>query len=189
MPDITHLLNRWSAGDAAAFDDLVPLIYSEMKSIARRLLNGERSGHTLPSTGLVHEAYLRLVDQNRIQWSGRAHFFGAAANAMRRILVDHARQRLAAKRGSGVQTEELEAALGIAFELDVDVIALDRALDEFAAFDPARARVVELRYFAGLSIDETASLLEVTPSAVNRDWAVARAWLFRRLNGSVSTPL
>ena len=154
-----------------------------MKSIAGRLMREERQGHTLESTALVHEAYLRLVDQGRMQWNGRGHFFGAAANAMRRILVDHARQRLAAKRGGGAAREEIDAAIRVALEPDLDVVAIDEALRALEAFDPHRARVVELRYFGGLSIEETAELLGVSPSAVNRDWTVARAWLFRQLGG------
>lgn len=185
MGEITDQLNRWAGGDQAAFEDLVALVYDEMRGIARRMLLGERSNHTLQSTALVHEAYLRLVDQTRIQWQGRAHFYAAAANAMRRVLVDNARKRLSAKRGNGAPHDELgDASLTIAFEPDLDVVALDQALSELEAFDAARARVVELRYFAGLSIDETAAILKVSPSAVNRDWAVARAWLYRKLSSS-----
>lgn len=181
--EITELLNRWKEGDQVAFEQLVDLVYDEMRGVARRLLASERNGHTLQCTALVHEAYLRLVDQTRIQWQGRAHFFSAAANAMRRVLVDHARKRLAAKRGNGAtHTDLADAYLTIAFEPDLDVVALDEALTEFSLLDPARARLVELRYFAGLSIEETAALLQVSPSAVNRDWAVARVWLYRRLS-------
>jgi len=181
VPDITELLNRWSAGDGAAFQDLAPLVYAELKSLAQRSLVNERHAPTLNCTALVHEAYLRLVDQTRMQWSGRGHFFGAAAQVMRRILVDHARQRLAVKRGSGVENEELEKAVAVALEPDLDVIALHEALEELAADDPESARVVELRCFGGLSIEETAEVLETSASSVTRMWSFARAWLYRRL--------
>ncbi|MBL8175274.1 MAG: sigma-70 family RNA polymerase sigma factor [Bryobacterales bacterium] len=182
--EITQALHRWSSGNPHAFDQLVDLVYEEMRGIARGLLANERGGHTLQSTALVHETYLRLLGQNQIQWNSRAHFFGAAARAMRRILVDHARQRAAGKRGAGAPHDPLTPELAIAFEPDLNVIALDHALDQLAALDPERARVVELRYFAGLTIEETASLMGISDSAVNRDWAFARAWLFRRLQGA-----
>lgn len=138
----------------------------------------------LQTTALVHEAYLRLVDQSRVKWEGRTHFFGAAAVTMRRILVEQARRRLRAKRGGGAEHDSLDDALTIALEPDLDVIALDLAIEDLAKLDADRARVVELRYFAGLSIDETAELLGVSPSAVNRDWTFAKAWLYRRLAGN-----
>lgn len=180
--EITDLLHRWTRGDAQAFDDLVPLVYADLKQHARRFLMQERHAATLDCTSLVHEAYLRLVDQNRIQWNGRGHFFGAAAVAMRRVLVEHARQRLAAKRGSGAVREPLEEDMAVASERDLDVLALDGALQELAEVDPERARVVELRYFGGLSIEETAVVTGTSPSSVTRDWAFARAWLNRRLS-------
>lgn len=183
MADITELLNRWTDGDSTAFDQMIPLVYSEMRAIARNLMRNERPGHLLDTTALVHDAYLRLVDQTRIQWSSRVHFYGAAANAMRRILVDQARKRLSVKRGSGAIPEELDLGLTIAFEPDLEVVELNQALDELAAIDPERARVVELRYFAGLSLEETAELLDVSPQSVSRDWTAARAWLARRLKG------
>ncbi len=181
MADITELLNRWHGGDKEAFDELVPQVYGQMRAIAAHLLRGEREGHLLETSALVHEAYLRLVDQTRINWSGRAHFFGAAANAMRRILVDQARRRLAGKRGSGAVHAELDLALQIAIEPDLDVLALNEALDDLLTVDADLARVVELRYFGGLTLDETADLLGVSPQAVSRDWTMARAWLSRRL--------
>ena len=182
MPDITDLLNRWSTGDRKAFDDLAPLVYQELKSQAQRALLNERYALTLNCTALVHEAYIRLVDQSRMAWSGRAHFFGAAAQTMRRILVEHARQRLSRKRGAGAAHEELDKAVAVALEPDLDVIALHEALEELAAEDPECARVIELRCFGGLSIEEAAEVLETSPSSVTRTWSFARAWLYRRLN-------
>lgn len=182
MPDITDLLNRWSTGDRKAFDDLAPLVYQELKSLAQRALLNERYALTLNCTALVHEAYIRLVDQSRMAWSGRAHFFGAAAQTMRRILVEHARQRLSRKRGAGAAHEELDKAVAVALEPDLDVIALHEALEELAAEDPESARVIELRCFGGLSIEEAAEVLETSPSSVTRTWSFARAWLYRRLN-------
>jgi RNA polymerase sigma factor (TIGR02999 family) len=182
VPDITELLNRWSAGDVRALDDLTPLVYRELKSLAQGALRHERHAPTLNCTALVHEAYLRLVDQSRLSWSGRGHFFGAAAQIMRRILVDHARQRLARKRGSGTAHEELDKAVAVALEPDLDVIALHEALEELAVEEPESARVVELRCFGGLSIEETAEILETSSSSVTRTWGFARAWLYRRLS-------
>ncbi len=184
MPDITELLNQWSGGNRKAFDELAPLVYSELKSLAQRALLNERSAPTLNCTALVHEAYLRLVQHDRIQWSGRAHFFGAAAQVMRRVLVDHARQRLARKRGAGAKLEDLDKVVAVALQPDLDVIALHDALELLAAEDPESARVVELRCFGGLSIEETAEVLGSSPSSVTRTWSFARAWLYRRLNGA-----
>jgi len=184
VADITDLLNRWSAGDGQAFEDLVPLVYSDLKHVAQRNLRKESHAYTLDCTALVHEAYLRLVDQKRMHWNGRAHFFGAAAQVMRRILVEHARQRLAQKRGSGAFHEPLDKAVAVALEPDLDVVELDEALQALAVADPESARVVELRYFGGLSIDETAETMQVSPSTVTRLWTFARAWLYRRLNRS-----
>jgi len=183
MPDITDLLNRWHQGDREAFDELMPRVYGEMRSIAAGLLRGERPGQLLDTGALVHEVYLRLVDQTRITWQGRAHFFGAAANTMRRVLVDQARRRLSAKRGAGVFHEDLDLAVRVAVEPDLDVLALNQALDGLAETDAELARLVEMRYFAGLTIDETAEVLGVSPVTVKRDWTVARAWLSRRLGG------
>lgn len=180
--DITELLNRWSSGDAQAFDELMPLVYNELKNLARRALLNENHARTLDTTALVHEAYLRLVDQTRMQWQGRAHFFGAAAVAMRRILVEHARHRLAEKRGKGVEHEPLDRVDSVALEPDLDVIQLNDALEELEKSDPESARVVELRYFGGLSIEETADAMQTSPSSVTRLWSFARAWLYRQLN-------
>lgn len=183
MADVTELLNRINSGDNSAIGELVSVVYTDLRDVAHRLMRIERGGQMLQTTALVHEAYLRLVDHNRVRWESRAHFFGAAAQTMRRILVDEARKRLTAKRGGGSDHDVLDSVLTIAFEPDLDVIALDGALDALAAVDPERARVVELRFFAGLSIDETAALLGQSPSAINRDWTFARAWLFRKLSG------
>lgn len=181
MAEITALLRRWGEGDAAARDELVDLVYKEMRAIAQALMRNERPGHILNTTALAHEAYLRLAGQHQMDWQNRAHFYGAAANAMRRILVDEARKRLSAKRGAGATPESLDAVLTISLEPDLDILALDTALDELAALDPERARVVELRYIIGLSIEETAELLGRSPQSVSRDWTAARAWLARRL--------
>ena len=186
MADITDLLNRWHEGDRAAFDELMPRVYGEMRALAASLLRGERPGQMLDTGALVHEVYLRLVDQTRISWSGRAHFFGAAAHTMRRVLVDQARRRLSAKRGAGVRHEDLDLAVTIAIEPDLDVLALNQALDALASSDADLARLVEVRYFAGLTIDETAAVLGVSPATVKRDWTVARAWLSRRLGAKGS---
>lgn len=180
--DITELLIRWSSGDAQAFDELMPVVYNDLKRSARRALVNEHHANTLDTTALVHEAYLRLVDQTRMQWKGRAHFFGAAAVAMRRILVEHARHRLAEKRGKGIEHEPLDRVASVALEPDLDVIQLNDALQELESSDPESARVVELRYFGGLSIEETAEAMETSPSTVTRLWSFARAWLYRRLN-------
>ena len=181
MADITDLLERWSAGDRAAFDEMVPLVYDELKGVSRRALGQERHSRTLDCTALVHEAYLRLTDQSRMQWGGRAHFFGAAAQVMRRILVDHARKRLTGKRGSGAVHEPLDDSISITLEPDIDIIDLNDAIEELAAADPESARVVELRCFGGLSIEETAEVLNTSASTVTRTWSFARAWLYRRL--------
>ena len=180
--DITELLNRWSAGDTLAFDELMPVVYNDLKRSAHRALLNEHHVRTLDTTALVHEAYLRLVDQTRMQWQGRGHFFGAAAVAMRRILVEHARHRLAEKRGKGVEHEPLDRVASVALEPDLDVIQLNDALEDLASSDPESARVVELRYFGGLSVEETAEAMDTSPSTVTRLWSFARAWLYRRLN-------
>ncbi len=184
--DITELLNRWSGGDPQAFDELMPVVYNDLKRSARRALSNEHHAKTLDTTALVHEAYLRLVDQTRMQWQGRAHFFGAAAVAMRRILVEHARHRLAEKRGKGVEHEPLDRVASVALEPDLDVIQLNDALAELESSDPESARVVELRYFGGLSIEETAEAMDTSASTVTRLWSFARAWLYRRLNPGAS---
>lgn len=184
MADITELLQQWHGGNPGAFDELVPRIYKELRAIAANLLRGERQGHLLDTGALVHEAYLRLVDQTRMSWHDRGHFFAAAATAMRRVLVDQARRRLADKRGGGVVHEELEHAVTLAVEPGLDVLDVHDALVDLAAFDADLARLVELRYFAGLTLEETAEVMQVSPQTVSRDWMVARAWLSRRLGAA-----
>jgi RNA polymerase sigma-70 factor, ECF subfamily len=178
---ITHLLHEWSAGNERALEELTPLVYEELRRQAARYLRRERQGHTLQTTALIHEAYLRLVGARDMQWQGRAHFFAIAANLMRRILVDHARRRDAHKRGGDQARLPLDEALAIAEESHVDLLALDEALDRLAAFDAQQARVVELRFFSGLSVEETATALGVSPRTVKSDWALARAWLRREI--------
>lgn len=177
--DVTALLLAWSDGDQAAASRLIEVVYDELRRVARRHLRGERD-HSLAPTALVHEAYLKLVDQRRVRWQNRAHFFGIAAQLMRRILVDHARSRAAAKRGKD-RTVCLDAADAATPPLDVDILALDAALDKLGALDARQSKLVELRFFAGLTIEEVAAALDVAPITVKRDWAHARAWLFREL--------
>ena len=178
--DITQLLAQWTDGDLRALDALLPLVYDELRRLARIYLQCERSEHTLQSTALVHEAYLRLVNQN-VSWQNRAHFFGIAAQMMRRVLVDHARSRNASKRGDGVCRVTLDEEIMGAGQRDVDVIALDEALTSLAKFDPQQGRIVELRFFAGLSIEDTSEVLKISPATVKRDWAMAKAWLHREM--------
>lgn len=182
-PDVTQLLLAWGTGDAAAGERLLPAVYAELRRQAARAMRREEREYTLQATALVHEAYLRLIDQRRVVWRNRAHFFGVAAQLMRRILVDHARGRRAAKRGGGLQQLALgDADAATTGHEGVDVIALHEALERLAVLDPAQARIVELRYFGGLNIDETAEALDVSPATVKREWAIARAWLQRELS-------
>jgi RNA polymerase sigma factor (TIGR02999 family) len=185
--DVTQLLLAWSGGDPSAGERLLPAVYAELHRQAARAMRRESSEHTLQATALVHEAYLRLVDQQRVVWRNRAHFFGIAAQVMRRVLVDHARERHAAKRGGGAPQlvlGEADAVSAPAAEDGVDILALHEALERLAALDPDQARLVELRYFGGLSIEETAEALGVSPATVKREWAIARAWLRRELSAS-----
>ena len=177
--DVTALLLAWSDGDQAAASRLIEVVYDELRRVARRHLRSERD-HSLAPTALVHEAYLKLVDQRRVRWQNRAHFFGIAAQLMRRILVDHARSRAAAKRGKD-RTVCLDAADAATPPFDVDILALDAALDKLGALDARQSKLVELRFFAGLTVEEVAATLDVAPITVKRDWAHARAWLFREL--------
>jgi RNA polymerase sigma factor (TIGR02999 family) len=182
--DVTELLIEWSEGDREAMDRLMPLVYAELRRMALRYLQRERRGHTLQPTALVHEAYLKIVDQKRVQWQNRAHFFAIAAQAMRRILVDHARTKLATKRGGEEQKISLdEGTIDIRDERASSMIALDDALRRLAETDPEKSRVVELRYFGGLSIEETAHALGNSTATVTRHWRLAKAWLYQELTG------
>jgi RNA polymerase sigma factor (TIGR02999 family) len=174
---VTQLLVAWSNGDKAALDRLMPLVYTELRRLAHHYMSRERPGHTLQTTALVNEAYMRLVDQENIRWENRAHFFGIAARLMREILVDHARSRQAAKRGGGQYRLSLSEVDRIASRPDVNLIALDEALGRLEAVDPQKSRIVELRYFGGLGIEETAKVIGISPATVKRDWSMARAWL------------
>jgi RNA polymerase sigma factor (TIGR02999 family) len=179
--DVTALLGDWSRGDRSALDQLLPLVYAELRRIAGRQLRRERVGHTLQPTALVHEVYLRIVDQRHVDWQNRAHFFGVAAQVMRRILVDHARRRHAGKRGEGVPCLSVDDAREVAASNEIPILALDHALGRLEKVDPELARIVELRAFGGLTIEEAARVLEVSPSTAKRDWRTAKAWLSREL--------
>jgi len=168
--DVTQLLVDYSNGKREALDVLTPLVYGELRNLAARYLRRERSDHTLQSTALVHEAYLRLIDQNQVRWQNRAHFFGVAAQMIRRILVDHARTRHAQKRGGNAQKLSLDEAIGLPEQRDLDIIALDDALKLLAELDPQQSKVIELRFFGGLSIEETAEALGISPATVKREW-------------------
>jgi RNA polymerase sigma-70 factor (ECF subfamily) len=179
---ITQLLTRWSNGDQTALDKLMPMVYSELRRLASNYLRRERRDHTLQPTALVNEAYLKLIDQRNAKWQNRAQFFGVAAQLMRRILVDHARQHQAAKRGgSDQQRLSITNAEQLVQQSEVDLLALHEALEELATLDPQQERIVELRFFGGLSIEETAEVLHIGHATVERDWKMARAWLRRQL--------
>jgi RNA polymerase sigma-70 factor, ECF subfamily len=186
--DITGLLRAWRNGDGQALDQLTPLVYAQLLAQARRHMRNERTGLTLQSTALVHEVYLRLVNANEVEWRDRVHFFALSAQIMRRILIDAARARGAAKRGGGAIRAEHSSAIDLdqiptgASDGAASLCALDDALEDLARIDPRRAKVVELRYFGGLSVDETAEAVEVSPQTVMRDWRLARAWLARELH-------
>ena len=180
---ITSLLVRWREGDRTALDHLIPLVYDELRSLARHYLRQERSDHTLQSTALVHEAYLRLAGENPPQWQNRTHFFGIAARLMREILVGHARAHNAAKRGGGAFRLTLDDAMALSDQGDLDLVELDRALSELAALDEQQSRIVELRFFSGLTIEDTSEALGISPATVKRDWVTARAWLYRAMTG------
>jgi RNA polymerase sigma factor (TIGR02999 family) len=183
MADVTELLARWKAGDEHALENLMPVVYGELRRLAEHYMRAERTGHTLQPTALVHEAYLRLVSTRDPRFENRVHFYGAAARAMRRILVDHARQRGARKRSRSTATIDLDRVPAAAIEVSADLVALDASLDRLAAIASRAARVVELRYFGGLSIGETAAFLAIGPATVKRHWTFARAWLYRDLTG------
>jgi RNA polymerase sigma factor (TIGR02999 family) len=172
----------WSAGDESALQRLMPVVHAELRRLARREMRRERAGHTLQTTALVNEAYLRLVDMSGVSWNDRAHFFAMSARLMRRILVDHARSRLYQKRGGGAKVVSFDEGLTVAREPSANLVALDDALKALATLDERKSQVVELRFFGGLSVDETAAALDVSPSTVLRDWRLAKAWLLRELD-------
>ena len=179
---VTRLLVEWQNGSRPALDRLIPLVYAELRAIAGQYLSRESPGHTLQSTALVHEAYFRLIGQRRVHWQNRAHFFGIAAQMMRRILVDHARGQSRDKRGGPAPTLSLDEAVAAAApEAEVDLLALDEALTSLARIDPRGARIIELRFFSGLTLDETAAVMGISAGTVKRDWSVARAWLYREM--------
>lgn len=180
--EITDLLLAWNGGDSGALERLTPLVYQELHRLARGYLRGERAGHTLQTTDLVNEAYLRLIDTSRMQWQNRAHFFAVSAQLMRRILVDFARARRNLKRGGAATQVALDEALTIGSERNAELIALDDALTALAALDERQSKVVELRFFGGLTESEIAEVLQVSPRTVNGDWSLARAWLLRELS-------
>src|SRR5262245_1652192 len=182
--NITELLASYGRGDKESLDQLMPIVYDELRRQAARYLRREQAGHTLQTTALIHEAYVRLVDQRNVQWQNRAHFFGIAAQMMRRILVDHARTKKRAKRGgSAVKVSLADATVAVKGQ-DLDVVALDEALNRLAEIDEQQSRVVELRFFSGLTVEETAEVMGISLATVKRDWSMAKAWLHRKLTGN-----
>jgi RNA polymerase sigma factor (TIGR02999 family) len=181
--DVTQLLLAWSDGDEAAFEKLVPMVEAELHRLAQRYLYQERPGHTLQPTALVNEAYLRLMDWKSVGWQDRAHFVGVAANVMRRILVDYARRRRSLKRGGELMRDSWDEEVIGSSTPGADVVALDEALERLAAIDPRKGRIVELRFFGGLSVEETAEVLKVSSRTVKREWSLAQAWLYSELSG------
>lgn len=182
--NITKLLIDWGKGDRAALDEMLPLVYGELKRLASYYLSQERAGHTLQTTALVHEAYMRLVNQEHVNWKNRAHFLGVAAEMMRRILVNHARDRVAAKRGGGAKRVSLSMVGKSGEPPDIDVIALDQALTELASFDSRKSRIVELKFFGGLTTEEIVEVMNISHGTVEHEWKMARAWLYRAVSGS-----
>ncbi|HEV2884465.1 MAG TPA: sigma-70 family RNA polymerase sigma factor [Pyrinomonadaceae bacterium] len=179
--DVTGLLVEWRSGDEAALDRLTPLVYDELRRIAHRYLQREREGHTLQTTALVNEAYLRLAGQKKVEWQNRSHFFAVTAQVMRRVLIDYARRRHFAKRGGDLRQVSLTDAAEMSQQRAAELLSLDEALIELAKFDSRKGQVVELRYFGGLSLEETAEVLKVSTMTVRRDWRAAKAWLYRRM--------
>jgi RNA polymerase sigma-70 factor (ECF subfamily) len=188
VEDITALLVAWGRGDDAALQQLMPLVHHELHEIARRCMKGERPGHTLQPTALVNEAFVRLVDVRRVSWKNRTHFLAMSARLMRRVLVDFARSRHYQKRGGGAMQVSLDEAHGISTQRGQDLVALDEALSALSAIDERKARVIEMRFFGGLTVEETAAVLDVSRDTVLRDWRLARAWLMRELLKSASRP-
>jgi RNA polymerase sigma-70 factor (ECF subfamily) len=183
LGDISKLLVAWTGGEQSALDKLTPIVYQELHRLARRYMKGERPGHSLQTTALVNEAYLRLVDYKRMQWQNRAHFFAVSAQVMRRILVEHARRRNL-KRGGAVPHVSLDEAAQVVGSRPADLVALDDAMNSLARLDPRKVQVVEMRFFGGLSVEETAEVLKVSSVTVMRDWSTAKAWLYRELSGA-----
>jgi RNA polymerase sigma factor (TIGR02999 family) len=181
---VTELLLQWSQGDSAAREKLIPLVYDELRRIARRVLSEQGRDHTLQSTALVHEAYLRLIGHNSIHWDNRVHFFAVSAQLMRRILIDYVRMRQAKKRGGECVTLSLDTGITVPAEREVDLAALDDALNQLSALDERQCQLVELRFFGGLTIDEISRVLKISPATVKREWATARLWLLRELTRS-----
>lgn len=186
--NITQLLMQWRGGDESALDRLMPLVYDELRRVARKCMRRQRAGQTLQTTALVNEAYLRMVDSSQVQWHDRAHFFAIAAQIMRRVLIDEARKRNYQKRGGEFTRMELDEELMPAHQREVDLLALDEALERLAEFAPRKCRVVELRFFGGLSIDETGAVLGVSSDIVKREWRTAKLWLLHELSGEVQQP-
>ena len=183
QPNVTQLLLEWQQGDRDALDRLTPLVYDELRRMAHRYIQGERDGHTLETTALVNEAYLRLINQQQMDWQNRAHFFAVTARVMRHILIDHARRRHYLKHGGDAQQVSLEEADAMTAVRAAELVALDEALDELMKLDPRKSRVVELRYFGGLSLEETADVLGSSIMTVRRDWLAAKAWLYKAVMG------
>ena len=181
--EVTQLLVSWSNGDKQALDKLIPLVYAELRRLARGYMGRESPGHTLQTSALINEAYMKLVDQRNVQWQNRAHFFGVAAQVMRHILIDHARSRHYAKRGAGARKISLDDTAVLSDERAADLVALDDALTAFAELDPRKSRIIELRFFGGLNIEETAVVMKISPATVSREWRAARAWLRREMSG------
>ncbi len=180
--EVTQLLIQWSNGDKAALNKLMPLIYDELRRLARHYMSRERPGHTLQTTALVNEAYVRLVNRKGVHWQNRAHFFAIAAQLMRSILVDHARSHAYAKRGGGARKIALDEALAVSQQRAADIVALDDALKRLAEIDPEQSRIVELKFFGGLTIEETAEVLGLSPATIKREWSTAKAWLYHELS-------
>ena len=185
--EITQLLAEWSGGNQSALDELYPLVYDELHRLARRYMSREKQGHTLQTTALINEAYVRLVDQRNVHWANRSHFFAISAQIMRRILIDHARRYAYAKRGGGAQQVSLDEAATVAGVAGSEMLRLDEALKSLAEMDPRRSQVVELRYFGGLNNEEIAGVLKISENTVTRDWNMARAWLHQQLSESAAS--
>lgn len=180
--DVTQMLIAWQRGDSAALDQLMPLVYDELRRLAHRYMRRDRAGHTLQTTALVNEAYLRLADQKNMNWQSRAHFFALAAQVMRHLLIDYARRRRYAKRGGGARQVTLDEGAAVSPERSAELLALDEALRRLSALDPRKGQIVELRYFGGLSVKETAEVLGISDITVKREWSKAKAWLYRELS-------